>query len=225
MSRMRQRAVWPLLELLLAATIIAVGLTVPSPAFVLGSAPWLLVFGLALVWWRGPGWREAGLRAPVSWPRTIAVGVAVGIGWQVLGTYVVEPVIARLTSGARPDVSQFRTLIGNETQLVFWLTITWTLAAVVEELAYRGWILSRCAEVGRFSKNAWLGGVFVSSLLFGIVHAYQGLSGMVATGLTGVVFGGTYLATGRNLWAAMIAHGVLDTVGFLMMYANVYPGL
>ena len=158
----RQRAVWPLLELLLAATIIAVGLTIASPVFVLGSAPWLMVSGLVLVWWRGPGWREVGLRAPASWARTIAIGIAVGIGWQVIGTYVAEPVIARLTSGARPDVSQFRSLIGNETQLAFWLTITWTLAAVVEELAYRGWILNRCAEIGRFTKGAWVASVRAS---------------------------------------------------------------
>jgi membrane protease YdiL (CAAX protease family) len=65
----------------------------------------------------------------------------------------------------------------------------------------------------------------VSSVLFGVVHAYQGLSGMISTGLTGVLFAVTYLASGRNLWAAIIAHGVLDTAGFVMMYAGVYPGL
>ena len=43
--------------------------------------------------------------------------------------------------------------------------------------------------------------------------------------MTGVLFAITYLATGRNLWAAIIAHGVLDTAGFVMMYAGVYPGL
>lgn len=67
--------------------------------------------------------------------------------------------------------------------------------------------------------------MLASSLLFGIVHAYQGLSGMVATGLTGLVFAAVYLATGRNLWAAIVAHGALDTAGFVMMYLGVYPGL
>ena len=221
----RQRPAWAALELLLAMAIIVAGLQIRSIVFMLGSAPWLMVLGLLLVWWRGPGWREAGLRAPASLIRTVVIGVAVGIGWQVVGTYLAEPLIARLTSGARPDVSQFRSLVGNQAQLAFWLTITWTLAAVVEELAYRGWILNRCAELGQFSRSAWGAGLLCSSLLFGVVHAYQGLSGMIATGLTGVVFGVTYLATGRNLWAAMIAHGTLDTVGFAMMYAGIYPGL
>ena len=113
--------------------------------FTLGSAPWLTLAGLVLIRWRGPGWRAVGLRKPSSVPRAIAVGVLVGAGYQLVGTYVVEPVVARLTTGALPDVSQFRSLIGNEAQLVFWLVVSWTLAAVLEELAYRGWILTRCA--------------------------------------------------------------------------------
>ena len=212
-------------ELLLAIAIVAAGLGIPSIAFVLGSAPWLLVAALVSFRVRGPGWRAVGLARPASVPRTIAIGVLVGLGYQVAGTYVVEPLVARLTSGELPDVSQFRGLMGNEALLVFWLTLSWTLAAVVEELAYRGWILTRCVEIGGDSRRAWVAAVLVSSVLFGAVHAYQGLSGMISTGLTGVVFAVTYLATGRNLWTAIIAHGVLDTAGFVMMYAGVYPGL
>ena len=212
-------------ELLLAIAIIAAGLRIPSIVFVLGSAPWLLVAGIVSYRLRGPGWRAAGLARPASVPWTIAIGVLVGLGYQVAGTFIVEPLIARLTSGALPDVSQFRSLTGNEALLAFWLTLSWTLAAVVEELAYRGWILTRCVEIGGGSRGAWVAALLVSSVLFGAVHAYQGLSGMISTGLTGVVFGATYLATGRNLWTAIIAHGTLDTAGFMMMYAGVYPGL
>ena len=212
-------------ELLLAIAIIAAGLQLQSVAFVLGSAPWLLVAGFVSFRVRGPGWRAVGLVKPPSVPATIAIGVLVGLGYQLVGTYAVEPLIARLTSGSLPDVSQFRPLVGDEAQLVFWLTLSWTLAAVVEELAYRGWILARCVEIGGHSRGAWVAALAASSVLFGIVHAYQGLSGMISTGLTGVVFGATYLATGRNLWAAIIAHGTLDTAGFVMIYAGLYPGL
>ena len=212
-------------EVLLAIAIIAAGLRVPSIVFVLGSAPWLLAAGLVSFRLRGPGWRALGLARPASVPRAIGIGVLVGLGYQVAGTWIVEPLIARLTSGELPDVSQFRPLVGNEALLVFWLTLSWTLAAVVEELAYRGWILTRCVEAGGGSRGAWAAGLVVSSVLFGIVHAYQGVSGMIATGLSGVVFGATYLATGRNLWTAIVAHGILDTAGFVMMYAGMYPGL
>jgi hypothetical protein len=149
----------------------------------------------------------------------------VGVGYQLVGTFTVEPIIARLTLGELPDVSGFRSLVGDEMQLAYWIALSWSLAALIEEVAYRGWILMRLAEIGRFSRGSWVGGMLASSVLFGVVHAYQGLSGMIATGLTGLVFAAVYLAMGRNLWASITAHGVLDTTGFVMMYFGVYPGL
>jgi hypothetical protein len=79
--------------------------------------------------------------------------------------------------------------------------------------------------LGLFSTRAWIAAIVVSSVVFGLLHMYQGLSGMIATGLTGLVLGWLYLATGRNLWAPIIAHGVMDTSGFLMIYFGVYPGV
>jgi membrane protease YdiL (CAAX protease family) len=74
-----------------------------------------------------------------------------------------------------------------------------------EEASYRGWILTRFAELGKYSKEAWLGGMLASSVLFGLV------------------FSAVYLAPGRNLWASIVAHGSLDITGFVMMYLGVYP--
>jgi membrane protease YdiL (CAAX protease family) len=152
--------------------------------------------------------------------------VAIGVAGNRLagGRHVLaEPLIAQLTSGARPDVSQFRSLVGNKAQLAFWLTITWTLAAVVEELAYRGWILHRCAELGQFSRSAWgRPAVFIAPVRRG-----SRLPGAVRNDRNrphGRRVRRTYLATGRNLWAAMIAHGTLDTVGFAMMCGGSIQG-
>ena len=216
---------WAGVELLVALAILVAGLRLPVMAFALGSAPWLAAIGLLCIWWRGPGVRAIIRGSPLPVWRAIALGVVVGVAYQFVGTFVVEPAVARLTTGELPDVSQFRGLVGNELLLAFWLALSWTLAACLEEMGYRGWILNRFAEVGQFSRGAWIVGMLASSVLFGIVHSYQGVSGMITTGLTGLVFGGIYLATGRNLTAAIVAHGSLDTVGFVMMYLGVYPGL
>ena len=79
--------------------------------------------------------------------------------------------------------------------------------------------------MGRFSGLSWAGAALASSVLFGVIHTYQGVSGVIATGLTGLVFAAVYLGSGRNLWPAVIAHGVLDTAGLVMIYFGVYPGL
>ena len=216
---------WACAELLVAGAIIVASFTVPHVVFSASASPWLAAVGALLLWWRGPGLREIGLGRPASIRRTVAISLLVGVGYQLFGTFVLEPVIARLTSGKLPDASLFRSLIGDERQLVYWVTLSWILAGLTEEVAFRGWIMTRLAEVGRFSTRAVVVAILVSSAVFGAIHVYQGVSGMVANGFTGLVFAGVYLGTGRNLWAAIGTHGVQDTAGFAMMYLGVYPGM
>ncbi len=213
---------WAGVELILAASIIVAGLLEYTP---ISSTPWLLAVAAIFLWWRGPGWRGIGLRRPANTARSLVIGVVVGVGYQYFGLFVVEPTIARMTSGQLPDVSLFRSLVGNEALLAFWLAMSWTLAAFMEEIVYRGWLTNRLAELWRFSTNGWIAGVLLSSALFGVVHLYQGVPGMIATGLSGLVFGCVYFATGRNLWASILAHGFMDTAGFVMIYFGVYPGV
>ena len=215
-------SVWASIELLVALSIIYAGLKGYAP---FSSAPWLLAAAIILLWWRGPTWKEVGLRKPTSIASTVFIGVLAGVGYQFLGIYVLEPLIARATSGQIPDVSLFRPLIGDTKQLLFWLAMTWTLAAFMEEMVYRGWILTRIAELGKFSSASWFVAALISSALFGAAHLYQGVSGVISTGLSGFLFAILYLATGRNLWASIVAHGMLDTAGFVMIYFGVYPGL
>jgi len=152
--------------------------------------------------------------------------VAAALGaYQIPSLYVVEPAIAWLTSGELPDVSAFRSVVGDEQLLLFWLAISWTLAAFMEEMVYRGWLVARVAELARFTLGGWVVGVLATSLAFGLAHLYQGTSGVMATGLSGLIFGIAYLASGRNLWCAILAHGLMDTIGFVMIYLGVYPGV
>jgi membrane protease YdiL (CAAX protease family) len=221
-EHVRSSGVWPIVEVIVAVTITAAGLLGFIPYT---STPWLLLAAMLFVRWRGPGWPAMGLRWPAHPARTLAIGLTVGVIYQFLGLYVIEPLLARLTSGELPDVTMFRPIVGDEARLAMWLVLVWTLAAFMEELVYRGWIMTRVAEVGRLSAGSWVAAVVVSSAIFGAVHLYQGVSGVIATGLTGAMLAGLYLGTGRNLWASILAHGFMDTVGFVMIYLGIYPGL
>jgi membrane protease YdiL (CAAX protease family) len=66
-------------------------------------------------------------------------------------------------------------------------------------------------------------GVLGSAALFGWGHAYQGLTGMLETALFGCVMAGLYLLARRQLWLPLIAHGVYDTLGFMLIYLGWYP--
>src|SRR5947207_8253015 len=83
-------------------------------------------------------------------------------------------------------------------------------------------MLTRIARVLGEPPRASLGALVVTSILFAVGHQYQGLSGMITAGLGGFVFGLLYLVTGRNLWVSVIAHGTMDTVGFVVLLLGKY---
>ncbi len=208
-------------ELLIAILILVGGLVGIIP---FSSTPFLLLFGWLMMWLRGVGWRNVGLRRPTSWRSTLLLGVAIGIGYQYFSLYVLEPLIARVT-GDLPDVSQFAPLIRNTFFLFLALIASWTLAAFGEELVFRGYFMNRVADLVGANRAGWLISLIVVSILFGITHLYQGTSGIIVITVTGLLLGALYLATGRNLWIPIIAHGVNDTVGFILIYLGKYPGL
>jgi CAAX protease family protein len=207
---------------LLIAVLIIVGDLVGIIPF--SSTPFLLLFGWLMLWLRGVGWRNLGLRRPSSWRSTLLLGIGIGIAYQYFSLYITEPLIARIT-GRLPDVSQFAPLIGNKFFLVLSLVASWTLAAFGEELVYRGYFMNRVADLVGATRTGWLICLIGVSILFGITHLYQGPSGIIVITLTGLLFGALYLATGRNLWVPIIVHGVNDTVGFILIFLGKYPGL
>ena len=95
------------------------------------------------------------------------------------------------------------------------LLIVWTFAAFGEEIAYRGYLLTRAADIGGRSITAyWIGIMFVS-ILFGYGHYYKGPSGVIDSGIAGLILGTVFMLAGRNLWVCILAHGFIDTFGVI----------
>jgi uncharacterized protein len=58
---------------------------------------------------------------------------------------------------------------------------------------------------------------------FGLAHAYQGVTGVIDEGLMGLLLGLIYLGTGRKLAVPIVAHGVADSIEFVLMFSGKYP--
>lgn len=56
----------------------------------------------------------------------------------------------------------------------------------------------------------------ITTLVFGLMHTYQGIAGVIATTIVGAVMGAIYLATG-NIWIVVILHAAIDLNGLLLM--------
>jgi membrane protease YdiL (CAAX protease family) len=98
------------------------------------------------------------------------------------------------------------------------LAQVWTLVAFGEEMAFRGYVMRRVMNIVGVTPPGLVVAVAISSVLFGLAHGYQGVAGMIATGLIGVLVALVYLCDRQNLWAAIICHGVVDSVSLALIY-------
>ena len=83
-------------------------------------------------------------------------------------------------------------------------------AGICEEFLYRGFAMGALTRAGL---NVWVV-VIVTSLLFGLAHAYQGRGGIIGTMLLGFLFAGMRLAY-DSLIPVMVWHAVVDLVAGL----------
>jgi hypothetical protein len=63
----------------------------------------------------------------------------------------------------------------------------------------------------------WIG-VVVVAVLFGYGHYYKGPSGIVDSGVAGLILGAAYLLSGRDLWTCILAHGFIDTLAVVAVF-------
>jgi uncharacterized protein len=188
------------------------------------KTPFLLLLGWLSLRLRKLRWKDVGLERRESWRKTILAGVAAGAGIELLELFVTQPLLVRLT-GRMPDLSDFLALRHNLKMLLLALVLTWTLAAFGEEMAYRGYLMNRIAEVAHGSRAAWGASLVLSSLVFGSAHMDQGITGMIENAIDGALLGLLYLRGRSSLAAPVIAHGVTDTVDFLLLFLGIYPGV
>ena len=173
---------------------------------------------------RGLRWRDVGLRLPPRWLRFAAIGVVVGIAMWLLEFFVTMPLLHRLL-GYWPDLADFNDVVGNATLLAIYLAANWVLAAFGEEMVWRGYALPRVAEFADSGMRSWIVALVVVNVVFGLAHLYQGPSGVIQATVGGVLLGILYIVTGRNLLAPIIAHGLGNSIDFIVMYLGLYPGV
>ena len=94
----------------------------------------------------------------------------------------------------------------SKLEIIVWIVLS-AVVAIVEELAYRGYLLTRMTRLFK-SKYA---AVIVSTLAFAMGHFYQGLGGVILIFVYGLMFAGLFLYT-RSLWPCIIAHFIHNVI-------------
>jgi CAAX protease family protein len=186
------------------------------------KTPFLLVLGWISLRLRHKTWHAIGLRKYRTWPLTLRWGVVAGILLEAFQLFISQPLLMRMTKKP-PDLHDFAALAGNLKLTLLFISLAWTLAAFGEEMVWRGYLMNRVADVIGNSRNAWIVSLLLVHAGFGLAHSYQGITGIIDEGLAGLLLGVLYLVCGRNLAVPIIAHGVSDTIDFLLIFAGKYP--
>ena len=204
----RGRRVLAAIEVALAVAAILLDLVVPTLV--------LLVLAGASLAVRRDGPATLGLRRPDRPLRTCLQAAGLALGWTVLTFVLIRPALEHLI-GAREDMSDYASLRGDLVGLLGLLALAWTLAAIGEEIAYRGFLLTRLRELLPAGTVGAVVAAVVSAALFGWAHREYGAVGVVQVTLDALFF--TVLRYRyRSLWAAVVAHGTVDTVGIVAVF-------
>ncbi|MDX9955174.1 MAG: CPBP family intramembrane glutamic endopeptidase [Anaerolineae bacterium] len=209
---MRNTTFWKIItaiELAVAAAVILLDLFLPTLVILCLIALSLLI--------RREHIHSLGFKRPQSWSRTAGIALAGAVSLQLFDIGIVMPILNRVT-GTTIDYSGFAHLKGNLAQLLLLLALSWTLAALGEEIVYRGYLQKLLAELFGSRLPGILLMVGVSSLLFGFAHTEQGLIGIVVTTLDALFFSWLKLKCGGNLWVTILAHGFYNSIGVLVFY-------
>ena len=119
------------------------------------------------------------------------------------------------------DISEFEAIRGNFSALLQGLAIVWTIAAFGEEMVFRGYFLSRIKDVFPSRKTGYIWAVLGSSLVFGLGHIYQGISGLILAVIAGILYSLAFILSRKNLWVPIFVHGFYDTWAFLVLFFGI----
>ncbi len=199
--------------------LLALGLTVGIPAAgVIGA--FIIAIAISVIARKHGSFRDMGFRSPESWPKLLGTTLLYGLIIQMVFTIIIEPGLERLTGDA-VDISVFDGVRGDFVNFLLLMGLGWIVGGFLEEFTFRGFIVGRVRWLlGSGVAATWIA-VLVAAVPFGAAHLYQGITGMIATGMIGFVLGAVYVYHRFNLWYSVFTHGFINTLGIISIYIDV----
>ena len=199
----------------LAAAEVALAVAVVLLDLLLPTLVLLAMASVSLVL-RRERWHTLGVESPTGGLRLVLTMLVAAVLWTGVHLVLFLPVAEHL-SGQQQDTSEFTALEGDLGTLAVMLLLSWTLAAVGEEVAYRGYLLTRVRQVLGGSTAGVVVSVLATSVVFGLAHTEQGVVGVTLATIDGLAYCALRLRYG-TVWAPVLAHGFLNMIGLTSFY-------
>jgi membrane protease YdiL (CAAX protease family) len=165
----------------------------------------------------GPASRSALTSPPVHWLHAnlsggLGLGLAIGAAIAVAAVLVVPMFLLRRHVNELPAIGDVGALLPRtrgELKYGVGLSIN---AGVVEELLFR---LGMPALLFGITGNGVLAFV-IASVLFGLLHIYQKVWGVLGATILGLLFSVLYLLTG-SIWVVIVVHAAVDLRSLVLL--------
>jgi hypothetical protein len=182
----------------------------------------MVIIGSKLLGQQASSWLDLGLKRPASWFKTILLGLVALVGALFLFVAtqnIAATIIDSLGVGSLElDQSRFNPIQSNLPLFALMIVLAWTTIAFGEEMFYRAFLITRMLD---FTQMGQWSAILIAGLIFGLVHFAEGPVGILANASFGVLFGWIYIRSGFNLWITIIAHGMINTLRFTLLFMGV----
>jgi membrane protease YdiL (CAAX protease family) len=173
----------------------------------------------------GASWRGLGLSLPTGmreWAVTLGLALTAVVSVIAFMVFILAPMTAFFGWESPPDSADRWVFLLGKPWLFFAyiVAVVWIGAALGEELVMRGFVLNRLADLFGHSRVGWALAVMVHAIIFGLLHVYQGVPGMVGSGVVALIFASIYLLGKRRLLPVIIGHGIINTISLTAYYLS-----
>lgn len=197
--------------------------SIPNASFLVTGIFWSITTFIVASWRmkvRGISWKDIGLKKPKNLKKTFLIATlilfATVISLVIFNILIDKiPFLAELLSetesSSESSPSKFGDLKGNWL-LLFGIIPIVLLESFLEELLDRGFLISWFEKLFSSTSYATVIAVILQAAIFGFRHSYDLSERSITVGIIGLIMGIAYIVGGRNLWALIIAHCVLNTI-------------
>jgi membrane protease YdiL (CAAX protease family) len=164
----------------------------------------LTILAVVLLVQGGRPFEDVGLAAPGGWRFVVGVAVAAAIVAFLTIQYRMVTGDPEKRAAAREQLQSVGSLLPRSRAEMAGFTALSVTAGICEEFLYRGFLIWYLDKI-----SGMLFAVVISSLLFGLGHAYQGSAAIVKTAVVGLVMAGLFVLT-ESLWVPIALHAFVD---------------
>jgi len=192
-----------------------------APIFGFIDRNFVFFFGLGvtflILWGSNFDWSRFGIIKKLN-RKTVLKSSLITLSLFIGFDIIIDPIL-QLFLGEY-DLSAFDDIKGNLGGYITLMIVMWVFAAFGEELLFRGYYMKGLATLFGNNNKSWILAALITSLYFGISHAYQGIIGIVSVFLWSLCISLIFNRNRNNLWLLILIHGFYDTIGITLLYLD-----